>query len=227
MTNRIHGNSIIEEDNMYKNNSIYRKGNYIRVANKHIFLNFREENFIDLEEIEGKERQQRIHVFITNHHAINDCLSDLIKIYSDNTSITIHVPQQVRDLKVVIDDYLSKYKKKWKIFVEPNGPIFKANDNTVFKIHYFDNGIQASLSFGAAYYTGYKLPQDNNKKRDKNNEGAITSTPMQMHPELFRDQIIKGFKDHCPEGILKAFDTDDKIWEYIMETGEWNVKQEE
>lgn len=45
----------------------------------------------------------------------------------------------------------------------------------------------------------------------------IRSMATRENPELFKDDIIRRFKDVTPDGILKTFKDDDDIWSFITE----------
>ena len=47
-------------------------------------------------------------------------------------------------------------------------------------------------------------------------EGSVIDTvPKRDKPELFKDLILKRFKQISPSGILKLFKNDDELWEFI------------
>lgn len=216
--------------------------NYLRVKNNHIIINpdFSSINklYLNLVILDNTiVENQRIHLFISKYSKeINKCIIYILKHFAFSCKITIHIPKNVKDLKVVIEECLKEFKTthgieylNCKVFIESKGPSFKIHNkfcgcfndglNDEVDIIYGKKGIHINYSLLDAEYSNYFYKGI----RGCNKPGAIRTKPQKEYPELFKDLIIKQFKESTPEGILKSFKSDDDIWDYILGNGEWKV----
>jgi len=61
---------------------------------------------------------------------------------------------------------------------------------------------------------------------EEEDNGIFGTEEMKLNPEMFKDKLIEGFKKECPERILITFKSDDDIWDYIMQQGNWEPDKE-
>ena len=207
--------------------------NYIRIRNIHILINVSESNYYHLENVVGNKMNQVFHIFVTEFND-NKPLIRLIKRYGTSAKIIIHVPYKLSDLKKTIDMDIKNalynvYNKndpeeKYKIIVERKNVSFAVNDlnQMMIDVDFDKKMIKLSIrlyeeEFSSYFYKGI------NMSHHKSGTGAIRTMPQMKFPELFKDKIIKQFKESTPDGILKSFKNDNDIWDYIMGNGEWKV----
>lgn len=216
--------------------------NYLRIKNNHIIINpnltSRNSLYLNLVILDNTiVENQRIHLFISKYdNDVNENVIYILEHFATKCKITIHIPKIVKDLKVVIEEDIKKFKDihkveflNCKVFAESKGPSFQIHNkfwrcfndglNDKIIIVYDNDGIHVSYSLFDIKYSSYfyKTTKEHEKP------GAIRSKPQKEHPELFKDLIIKQFKESTPEGILKSFKSDDDIWDYILGNGEWKV----
>lgn len=158
--------------------------------------------------------------------------------------ITIHMIKSMKDLIKVMKIRLNQFAEanfmKIKLSIESNGTLFKipgpsrpTNSSTGtleynFHCDYYDYEILQYVTVTAVIPINNNISNyETNTIGSGNNHGPIDTLPKQLHPELFKDEIIKKFRESTPPAILAAFPTDKDIWDYIMMTGEWNVYEED
>lgn len=164
-------------------------------------------------------KNQIFHLFITDKDLITNDLRNLVSEISISRKVIIHIPKQIEDIKLLIDETLDGLK--CLILVEKKDVVFSYyNVNTKSKydliIKYEDYNIDVLFKFEDFKYENYFT--------HKNFRG-ITNKVMKERPEEFKDKIIKNFKNETPEEILNSFKNDEDIWDYIMNQGEWKVKE--
>jgi len=189
--------------------------NYINIFHTHIFINFTSHNLDFLNEMHpGSIR--KIHVFITNHASINESLKFLADRYA---MVIIHTPRHLPVLETLA------YK-----FITSCNRVIYTNREVLFgsygmlRIIYKKDYLEIVTPKSTAMVIKFpKYPY--NLVDEDTDKGVFESAEMRLNPEMFKDKLISEFKRQVPSGILKAFKTDDDIFEYIMQQGEWNVKE--
>ena len=167
------------------------------------------------------------------------------------SKVFIHIPKICRDLQKIIiksietisDKISYKYKYGYKILIDGNNAtnictgsklytglaragITLSTEATV-SINTNNYKLDAVLNMNTyteQKYNGHweiNLAHLDISKLDFNLEGVFSSKYRKDDPELFKDLIIKDFKQNTPKGIIKSFKNDDDIWDYIMEENEW------
>lgn len=162
---------------------------------------------------------QIFHLFITDKDLITNDLRNLVSEISISRKVIVHIPKQIEDIKILIDEILDGLK--CLILVEKKNVVFSYYDvNSKSKydliIKYEDYNIDVLFKFKDFKYENYFT--------HKNFRG-ITNNVMKERPKIFKDKIIENFKYVTPEEILKSFKDDEDIWDYIMNQGEWKVKE--
>lgn len=190
---------------------------FIRTKTTFIMLNPTADTLKKVEKVINSH--YHVHMFITNPSILNnDQWDEMFDLLTDWAKYFIHIPKQLEDIKPLVEKIIIPLRehKEIKIITEKDGPSFATPNNyTTINVKYNSDKVVISLDIdifdGGYYFT---------------NGGAITSTPMYMDPDLFKDKIIENFKKRCPEGILKAFRNDDDIWDYVKQNGEWSIKED-
>lgn len=200
------------------------ENNYIQFGNMHIIFNLdnnihsRIASLVFPNNSQGNKSvlNQNFHIFLTSMNNMQEYLKSTVNLLNGALKVTIHIPKNVEDLKVLTELYLSESDTPCKIIIERKGPEFvmSGNDRLTLKLEYLDDGISVCVPVTKIGYTDYNL---------QGNPGAIRTAPMRLLPDIFKDKIIANFKESCPANILLSFDTDTSIWEYIMEQGEWST----
>ena len=164
------------------------------------------------------------------------------------SKIVIHLPRRIKELKTLIEKFLGPeyvVDNGYILIAERKGPRFMLDsypdcfeyiDNWL-NIIYDKSSIKITMTrepghpkkhvlYGrGGYPISIKFPEYPYNVIDKDNDPGIFETAeMRLEPEMFKDKLIAGFKENCPEGILKSFKTDEDIWDYIMEQGTWSQK---
>lgn len=186
---------------------------YIHFGNIHILFNLNASNtkiFSDMDNT-GSEN---VHLFINDygmieHGILKEFISNIPPLYK----FTIHVPKQVKDLKILIERLLPE-NSYCKVIVERKGPTFKIPGKSGYMLNIVDDsyGVTASIPIISMNHLNYKLRGD-----------IFNSIPKTEYPILYKKEMIKQFKKITPVGILKNFNNDEDIWDYIMMQGEWNI----
>lgn len=218
---------------------------HMRVGNTHIFVNpgsKADHGFAkEIVKTITNKRNFKFHIFIFNAWVLDDENKDqfveLIKALIDNPSdmpkIVIHIPNRMSDIKVLCDYVLDEAgiptfvkESRIKYALERRGCSFKIprdpRTSYLMTFDYSYRSVEIKIEVKSFEFSGF----DPSYCSFGGKPGAVKNLVQAVHPELFRDKIIAGFKESCPEGILKTFKTDDEIWEYITENGEWSVKEE-
>ena len=194
---------------MKNNNSFnFYNRNYIKFRNIILFFNPTDDQFEVAMNIIKKGH--RIHIFITSADNAIKYLKDFIDCINKEAKVFIHIPKNVADIKVIVDDIIKDIPNV-KSLCEKVGPIFYMDDYSLdLEIRYDKDTIVITVNIDRIVYDKYHY-----------SEGAITTYPMKVKPDLFKDRIIKKFKRICPKGILSSFKDDEDIWNYIMQDEEW------
>lgn len=207
--------------------------NYLRIANTHIFINFTKHNMDYLSMLRpGSIR--KIHIFITNHASINETLRFLLKRATSDQRILIHIPKSISELNAFLHTFIGEEEEgKYTSIIEKEPFIFGSElDDFKITIRFNKTELKVQLSpfrtdpFKPSRY-GIEFPNYPYNGASEEEQGIFENVEMRIDPMKFKDQLITAFKKNCPEGILKSFKTDDEIMEYIMQQGEWAVKEEE
>lgn len=217
---------------MTQKNLIKIDGGYIKIGNIHILIGIDSKSLINIKATEDVSNQN-VHIFLTSPDDINNDFREMIKVvsmYMDDTRLTVHIPKFIRDVKPLIDlkEFSAvdgcKMHKYCTMVCESKGPSFRipGTDN-MLDIIYTKKGITSCIRLYERQYTGYKVQGCDPNSKDPMARGAINSIPRMNNPEMFKKDIIKSFKQSCPDGILSSFESDDDIWDYIMMNGEWSV----
>jgi hypothetical protein len=224
--------------------------NYMCISNTHIFINFDNKDLEQLNILKPGS-VDTVHIFITTHSAINASLKMFIEKYKNlvidgkkyNVRIILHLPVAVKEFVPLVKKFLGP-EEGYKLLVERKGPKFSLDTYpdsfhsiyTWLEIIYGENSLKLDItrsinsnwigSYGkGGYPTIIKFPEYPYNIIDKENDpGIFESAQMRLDPDMFRDKIIKAFKEKTPEGILKSFKNDDEIWEYIMQQGQWKIQ---
>lgn len=217
--------------------------NYLRIRNNHILINpdmnavfiklYKNIIISDNTILEN----QKIHLFICKYDSkVNESIIYILKHFSAGCKIVIHIPKLTKDLKITLENDIEEFVRinkieypVCKIITERSGPSFKVhgknwsfvNDSItdIVNIVYSNKGIHISYSIFDVKYSNYTY----HELRISKKPGAVRTKPQRDNPELFKDLIIKQFKEATPDGILKAFKNDNEIWDYILGNGEWKV----
>lgn len=192
--------------------------NYIKNGNINILININ-----TIEELSTKcpvsnqswLKNQNFHLFITDKDLITEDMRKMVSEISISRKVTIHIPKPIEDIKILIDEMLDGIK--CVILIEKKGVEFSYYDtntksNYDLEFIYEDDKINISFKFIDFYYENYFI--------NKTYRG-ITNKVMRERPEIFKDKIIKNFKNETPKGILENFDNDEDIWDYILSQGKW------
>lgn len=204
--------------------SNYTNIKYIRTHNNHIFIQPSESN-IDLISSIVQKDQQHIHVFELYPETIKNIITMMVDKLSTKSKLIIHIPHEFKDYKRLIESWVGDNNKNWKVIPEGKEIKFSfSRDKRLIKLTFSNQHGMMRLGVHLEILS-FDLPE--NKYFDmvlgRKNEGAIRTIPQRNNPELYRDVIIKNFKRSTPDGILKTFNDDDDIWDYIKQTGEWAV----
>jgi hypothetical protein len=231
--------------------------NYMCIHKTHIFINFNNSNLDYLNTLHPNS-VQKIHVFITNHAAINESLRFLIKRFGRYrnprkgyettnkrmTKIILHFPKQLRGLLSLSKEFLGT-DGDWIGMVNKTGYVYfnldtpNSRKRYNLQILYNENnlsidieGYRSHLPFGLEGAKAY-LPVEINfidypyELIEKENDTIFQTAEMRLDPEKFKDILIEKFKSKCPPKILKTLGSDNDIWNYIMQQGEWSIKEDD
>lgn len=219
---------------MAQKNLIKIDGGYIKIGNIHVLIGIDSKSIINIKAIEDVSNQN-VHIFLTSPDDINDDFREIVKVVSmfmDDTRLTVHIPRFIRDTKPLIDikQFVTidgrKVHPYCTLVCESKGPSFRIpGTDKMLDITYTKKGVMAAVRVYDKQYTGYKVRGCDQNSKDPKARGAVNSIPRMNNPEMFKNEIIKSFKESCPDGILSSFRNDDDIWEYIMGEGEWSVKE--
>lgn len=169
------------------------------------------------------KRDKRIHIFLTNTHVIKDShfkefLEAWFQTPNEEPVITIHLPKNMVDYKkLILEKFIptlkTAYVPRIRVYCEC-GPIeFKIRSGYEGYLTFTWETTQLSVSYQIDTYRIYGYATNTN--------GAIQNKIQAEHPDLFREKILENFKSNCPEGILNSFKSDEDIWNYITQNGEW------
>lgn len=192
--------------------------NYYHIKNNHILV----QPDIDMwnavkDEILSKHNQH-IHIFELVPLTIQNTLEYIINQNCERTNkLFIHVPRMVRDTATVLDYMLKGLTDNpYRIITERKGASFtynKDNKRQLLSIKYENDDNQYIIKLGDDIFCirdiDYIIP--NNKFL------YIKTVPQRRYPDIFRDIIIKRFKQYTPPGILKSFNNDNEIFDFIKE----------
>lgn len=206
-------------------------------GNKEIWLN-PIQNDIGRAHSMNHGRTKKIHIFITNLQILNKYFQDFVAAFFDDPSnfpiVSIHVPKVVEDLAVVAKHLISQIDlNHLDINKEMNCPIrvftFSKQISfnipaSQFKLVFEMQGdhLNHYIMLGQESIESYKAPY----RRFGGKPGAVQNQVQANFPELFKDRIIEGFMQNCPEGILRTFNGREDIWDFICQKGEWNVEED-
>lgn len=207
--------------------------NYVAVDGTHIFINFTRNNLNMLNEI-NPDTIDKVIIFITNHASINESVKILIERFGKKLlkQIQINLPQPVESLKVLAEKFLGVEDEVYSLQVVDEVIYFPTEisgvmndhlisftptvDRLIIKINEY-NVMGVDLNFPQYPYNVVEEEQD----------GIFETPEMRLDPMQFKDILIAKFKEKAPEGILKSFKNDDEIMEYILQSGEWAVKEDD
>lgn len=207
--------------------------NMIKIGNKCIWLDPGMENIMDVRNIPHK-RNMRMHVFMSGvksfmKDGLLEFLSEFFYTAGDNPSVTIHLPPEMHDLKVVARNFVDRIelangcpRPKVIISCEKQPVKFRIPgkiDNVSFS--YEDDSIEVTVKIVSKHLSEY-IPK--HMAGSGLCPGVVKNNVQAIFPELFKDKMIARFKEICPEGILKSFGGDD-IWNYITNDGEWKERE--
>lgn len=173
------------------------------------------------------KRDRRIHIFLTNVRCVRtkefiEFMESLFQEVNQEPVVTIHVSYEMEDLKkylheIVFPSMHTEYVPKIRVFCERKPVLFLmdgARYRKWLKFEWINNQLRVYYELDTYPLRGYQIS-------NKGKPGAIRNTLQRNYPELYKDKIIQNFKESCPEKILKNFTSDDDIWDYIMQEGEW------
>lgn len=234
---------------MYKGfKGIKIEESYIKVGNHMIFTNMHNAHLL-YGLGEKLDCPVRLHFFYTNPHDANEIAEILEFIgreiidhpnltkryYKRPLKVYIHHDKQNRDMGIMLrclipDMVFIKCRvipeSRPVRFAIPGAPIGVDPSDRLFVWSAQDlviemDGYRISMEVDARIKS--RMYDANFMKKDIDRSGAITSEEQRMHPEFFRDGIINRFKANTPPEILKSFQGDDDIWDYINCQGAWRV----
>lgn len=208
-------------------------GDYYKAGTSHIFFDPREVNLPDVPVILdsiAKKPNQKVHIFISGSKGdvipnLPAFISFLMRYPETPTTIVVHVPKKVPLLYEMTDLVLKgiEPKLKYKLIRESKFVSFRTAWPTLLDIAFLNDSIVSNINIRR-----YEYPKT--AKLDKSGKtvhGPLCDPTMGANIEMFKPQIIEGFKKSTPDGILRAFNNDEEIWDYIMQNGEWNVRVED
>jgi hypothetical protein len=156
--------------------------------------------------------------------------------------IIIHIPRKMKHLKSFAKEFLSIQDKKFLLIVEVYGTDFNINSKVetaeslislfskprecLLSIKFTDLSIQVEVKDTKKFLSPVSIkfieyPYDDNS----NNDSIFENEEMRLNPEDFKDKLIESFKTRCPNKILNSFKSDEDIWNYILQKGEWSIKK--
>lgn len=204
---------------------------YYRLGDVHIFSQMGPDQFFEIKNNIADKRHQKIHIFELYPDSIMETIKEIIEVVHSETKIIIHISHYMKDYKILMEEKFKDIKRdskipKYYIIAERKPVIFSWVDKN-------DDNKQHSIIFTFKKHNGrFQLTINNqikawtlrNQMYDYSN-AAIRSQVQLNNPELFKDTIIKNFKRVTPDGILGTFDSDDDIWDFITDQGEWASKE--
>lgn len=213
------------------------------VGRNHILLN-PENNVEDLLGATSRANQV-VHIFYTDVAAIQK-FGTILEMLGGHTSmgdhdfyppvaVFIHLPKSMEDFKTVMNMWFAERQFPYvhRVMCERHATIFKVSRH--FQLRDRDHGTnwEAQVFYkvictknGIKVRTHIEAPIYDHDVEDKipfvyTLSGAVKNSAYRLYPEIFKQKIIDNFKALTPEGILKAFKTDDDIWAYITDNDEW------
>lgn len=201
------------------------------MGNKHIYVNPTDECLQHKAKAVGNKKEKRVHIFLPSAYILrNDNFKKFMEAWftdpKDVPSVTIHIGKNMPDMKVVLTQYyiprLDTVVKapSIKVFCEDQ-VLFKIRDSHPFFIKFAWNKIGklvVNLEIESYPQSGYE------KHYCDHQPASVVMNEIQAaFPSVFKDRMIQAFKEKCPPGILKIFKSDDAVWEYILQEGEWKV----
>lgn len=186
-------------------------------------------------------RHRRVHIFLFSTMCLKPYLGEFIgEFYKDISgvpSMTIHIPKNMEDMAVVVRNIIDNEwrRNEWNesrelfhprisIVCERHGCSFRSPYQSrpyYLTVRYEKDRAFISMDINNLQYFGY----DPNFRKFGGKPGAVKNYVQATYPDLFRDKIIAGFKESCPPGILNTFKTEEEIWDYIVQNGEWKIKE--
>lgn len=216
--------------------------NYFAIGHVHVFFNFNAKNFNFINSL-PPNAARKIHVFITNHQAINYHLCELVRRYTGeeakknhrNIKIVLHFfKEDVTDQNSLVSLFKLTFKDLMGRFywsMDKHDVVFSDERNKNYKasIIYTKNFLRVKFggkNYGtiSARFPEYEYNVDPDSERD--NSGIFETLEERLNPEIFRDKLIAAFKEKCPKGILKGFKDNNDIWDFIMNNSEFKMKEE-
>lgn len=201
---------------------------------------------------EGIDRPTRVHIFYTNPHDA-DHVGDIVRRIEEEINnedgtlrrylesplkIYIHHDKKNRDIGIMLRCLIPN-ANNIRCQVIPEGrPVRFAIPGAPIGVDPSDRRFVWSTQDLVIEMDGYRISMEvdariksrmydaNFMKKDTDRSGAITSEEQRMHPEFFRDGIINRFKANTPPEILKSFQGDDDIWDYINCQGAWRIDKQ-
>lgn len=212
---------------------------YVRIQNTHIFINFDKNdlNFLNTIDVNCI---RKIHVFLTHCNSISHSLQVLIEKFSDksthNISVTIHIPYGLRQLRGLLNEILLKKDMsgyRYQLMVRRVKRVsFWSRNQTFpfdFTVYYHKNHMNIYINsddnkknVGVEYPTFFYEGEESDIEGDKH--GIFDTADMRVNPTEFKDQLIENFKATL-DGKFNPFKTDEEIWEFIMQSGEWKIEE--
>lgn len=204
-------------------------GDYYKAGSAHIFFDPREINLPNVPELLdsiAKKPNQKVHIFISGTKGdvipnLPAFIAFLMRYPETPTTIVIHVPKKVPLLYEMTDLVLKgiEPKLKYKLIRESKFVSFRTHWPVFLDVAFTDSEIVTNINLRR-----YTYPKT--AKTDKNGKcicGPLCDPTMSGNIQMFKPQIIETFKKSTPDGILKAFNNDDEIWDYIIQNGEWKA----
>lgn len=203
---------------------VKKTGNYIKIGNKHIFMGIEclwLENDAPIGPIIDrlvKTQGQKLHFIIGNENAIKRMGAILLDLkgtkIAPNVRIVVHVPHELSELKDEIEKISGDLDGKTMRFIcERKMPEFH-NENYRLIIEYIRNSCMYA-HIGCILHTNLMPVNDN----------PIQNTIQRENLDKYKVDIIRRFKAKTPLGILKSFNNEEEIWDFIKMQNDWAVDE--
>lgn len=206
-------------------------GDYYKAGSTHIFFDPREINLPSVPELLdsiAKKPNQKVHIFISGSKGdvipnLPAFIAFLMRYPETPTTIVVHVPKKVPFLYEMTDLVLKgiEPKLKYKLIRESRFVSFRTHWPVFLDVTFMDDEIVTNINLRR-----YEYPKTTKVNKDgKFASGPLCDPTMRDNIQMFKPQIVDGFKRSAPDGILKAFNNDEEIWDYIIQNGEWKLSE--
>lgn len=213
--------------------------NCFRVDNKILTINPNNKDAMVI--VENMKPYYKIHVLITlwkrwDPDITYSMMAILDAAKEKQAKVYIHVPKMCKDLIKVIDQDLNLYDN-YRIVIDNgdgtritingesfNGFTVKGPQMLSFEVNRHAVVIKLyihTLLFDCEGEWTHILSKSFIPKNEYEHEGVFSSVYRKEDPELFKEDIINDFKKATPRGILKSFENDEDIWDYVMMQNSW------